>query len=372
VKIVDVRSYPLTVPIAPEELTTAFGAMRESSILLVEVVTEDGISGFGEGLARYAPAAYARLVDQRLKPVLIGEDAFDVEKLWQRMSRVFTGKSGGILIEALSAVDMALWDAIGKALGQPVWRLLGGNGRRAIPAYASSITWSADALAEAQTEQQIARGFRTVKVKLGAPLDAAIARARLIRRVAGDRVRLCADANWAFDLEDSVVLGRELAELGYIWFEEPMPPEDVDGYCRLAERVPIRIAAGESEHTASGARDLIGRRGVGLIQPDVARSGGITETRRIGSLAHAFNVAYAPHIGQSGAVCEAASLHLCASLPNTLTFECMYYANPLRERLTRARVADPDALVDGCVPVPQGPGLGFEIDREVVRSWLAP
>ena len=130
-----------------------------------------------------------------------------------------------------------------------------------------------------------------------------------------------------------------------------------------------RFAAGESEHTAFGARELIVSRAVGIVQPDVARSGGISETRDIAALARAFHVAYAPHVGASGAVCAAASLHLAAAAPNFVTFECMTFRNPLREKLTKHKVGDPDALVDSTVAVPQGPGLGIEIDFDVLESF---
>ena len=178
-----------------------------------------------------------------------------------------------------------------------------------------------------------------------------------------------ADANWAFDYDDSLRLGRGLADLGYAWLEEPMICEDVEGYVRLRQTLPLRLAAGESEHTAWGCRDLISRGGVGVIQPDVARAGGITETRRIASFAHVHGVPFAPHVGFCGAVCNAASLQLAAAAPNFMTFEAMVFGNPLRESLATTDVGAASLLVEGQLPVPTGPGLGIEIDPDALKRF---
>jgi L-alanine-DL-glutamate epimerase-like enolase superfamily enzyme len=280
-----------------------------------------------------------------------------------------TGRAGGMLVESIAGVDIALWDIMGKVAGLPVHRLLGGAGRRQILAYASSINWGDDARAEAETRDCLARGFRAIKVKIGQTPRAAIARAELIRKIAGPEIRLSVDANWAFDLDEATQVGEALAALDYWWFEEPIVPEDIDGYRRLRERTKVRLAAGESDFVATQARDLIATRSVGVIQPDVARAGGITETRRIADLADAFHVAYAPHVGWSGAICAAASVQLAAAQPNFLVYECMIFANPLREDLLTRRVGSFQDLVDGHAAVPEGLGLGVEIDRDALARF---
>jgi galactonate dehydratase len=368
-KITGLVCHPLTTPVDDDQQRTSQGSFGTISIILVEVRTDEGLVGFGEGLARYAPRAYQVLIEELLAPRLLGEDPFDAGRLWHKMFRAFTGRAGGVLIEAIAAVDIALWDLMGKKLGQPVSKLLGGMGRSRVHAYASSVAWASDEIAVDQTKKALKQGFDLIKVKIGGPADAAIRRCKLIRETTGDKLRLAADANWAFDYDDAVKVARSLADLDYFWFEEPIVPEDLEGYRRLRAQVPIRIAAGESEHTAAGAQALISSRAVGLIQPDVARSGGISETRNIASLAQACHVGYAPHVGASGAVCAAASLHLAAAMPNFVTFECMVFRNPLRERLTKAPVADPNALVDSTVAVPTGPGLGVEIDFDAMERY---
>jgi L-alanine-DL-glutamate epimerase-like enolase superfamily enzyme len=184
-------------------------------------------------------------------------------------------------------------------------------------------------------------------------------------------VKLSVDANWAYDLDEAVEVAAGLADLGYWWFEEPLVPEDVAGYRMLRAKSRVRLAAGESDFTVEQARDLVSERLVGVIQPDVARAGGISETRRIADLADAFHVAYAPHVGWSGAICAAASLQLAAYAPNFLTFECMVFANPLRDAFTTPLAGDRTQLEDGQLVVPQAPGLGVEVDRAALARFRA-
>ena len=368
-KVTSVRALPLVAPLDVESQRTALGGRPQAALVLVEVRTDDGLIGYGEALARYSLRSYVSLIDDLLAPIVLGQNPFEVERLWQNMLRVMTGKAGGIMLEALAAVDIALWDIMGKAAGQPVHYLLGSMGRDCIEAYASSISWASDEIAAAQTRQAASQGFGMIKVKVGPPVEKALARARLVREIAGGDIKLSADGNCAFDFDDAVRLARGLAELDYHWLEEPILVEDVEAYHRLRAQIPIRLAAGESEHTVYGCRELIARGSVGVIQPDVARSAGITETRRIAALAYAYGVPFAPHIGFSGAVCVAASLQLCAAVPNFLTFECMTFPNPLREALSTHRVGDARDLVAGSVPVPTGPGLGVEIDLDAIERF---
>ncbi len=370
IAISDVIAHPLRVVLAQPQRTGAadFPAIE---LVLVEVRTDAGIVGYGECLGRTGSPAYAEAIHRILKPVLIGRNPLDSQALWRAMHRRLTGRSGGMLMESIAGVDIALWDIAGKVAKLPVHRLLGSMGRARVDAYASSINWFDDAQAEAETRDCLKRGFKQIKVKIGKPVEAAIRRCALIRKVAGPDVKLSADSNWAYDVDEAVKVGDAMADLDYWWFEEPIVPENVAGYAALRAKTKVRLSAGESDFTAWHARELIERQAVGVIQPDVARSGGISETRRIADLAHAFHVAYAPHVGWSGAVCVAASLQLAAAAPNFLTYECMAFANPLREKLTTKPVGDSYHLIDGQAEVPQGPGLGIEIDWDVAARHRA-
>jgi L-alanine-DL-glutamate epimerase-like enolase superfamily enzyme len=364
-----VRAMALEAPLDPKAQVTAFGPRLKAAMVLVEIVTSDGIIGYGEALARYSLRSYVSLIEDLLAPRLIGKNPFHVEGLWQSMVRSITGKAGGILLEAISACDIALWDIMGKATGQPIHHLLGSTGRTHVPAYASSISWGEDEIAIDQVKAALKAGFLSMKIKIGGPVQRAIARAELVRNIVGPDIELTADGNWAFDLDDSIRVGKRLSDLGYAWLEEPMISEDTEGYRRLRTALPIRLAAGESEHTVWGCRELIASGAVGLIQPDVARSGGITETRRIAHFAYSHGVPFAPHVGFCGAICNAAALHLAAALPNFLTFEAMIFGNPLREQLATTDVGAFRLLKNGELPIPTGPGLGIELDQNMLRKF---
>jgi D-galactarolactone cycloisomerase len=369
-RITDVIAHPLRAKL-PQTQRTSQGDWPALDIAVVEIRTDAGITGWGECLARTSSPAYAAAIETLLKPVLVGRNPFETASLWRAMRGRLTGRVGGMLVESIAGVDIALWDIMGKVAGLPLHRLLGGAGRSRVLAYASSINWGDDGRAIAETEACLARGFKAIKVKIGQTPRQAIRRAELIRKVAGPDVKLSVDANWAFDLDEATQVGEALATLDYWWFEEPIVPEDVEGYRLLRQRTRVRLAAGESDFTASQARDLIATRAVGVIQPDVARAGGITETRRIADLADAFHVAYAPHVGWSGAICAAASVQLAAAQPNFLVYECMVFDNPLREQLLVANVGNHLDLVDGHSAVPTGPGLGVEIDLDALARHRA-
>jgi D-galactarolactone cycloisomerase len=368
-RIAEVEAIPLTAPLTGV-LKTAQDEKRTVSMVLVKIETECGLEGYGECLGRWTPLAYAQIVDDLLRPKLLGRDPFAVEGIWRNTWRSLYGRSGGMLIEAMAGVDIALWDLMGKATKLPVYKLLGGVGRTHVAAYASSIF----VVDESETEEEAHRlrdlGFKMVKLKVGGDPVLDLRRVKLVREVLGDDIELAVDANWAYDIDSATIVGRTLTEYGVCWLEEPLPPEDREGYRLLGRAVPIRLAAGESEYTSFGVRDLIMERSVGVIQPDVARAGGITETRRIATLADVFHVDYAPHVGFSGAVCVAATLHLAAALPNFLTFETMVMPNPLREKLATNPIGSWQQLTkDGTLPVPQEAGLGIEIDENVLEMY---
>lgn len=361
-----VAVHPLRA-LLPKAQKTSQAVFAALEIVVVEVETDSGTVGIGEALARAGARGYAALIEEALVPRLIGQDARDRRRLWKSMRACLTGRPGGQLAEAIAAIDIALWDIAGKELGQPIHKLLGGMGRPRVQAYASSINWLDDATVEQEVANALALGFTQIKVKTGAPVDQAIRRAAFVRDLAPGAL-LGVDANWAYDVDDALRLGRALVDLGYDFFEEPIAPHDRAGYQRLAQHLPIRLAAGESDYVSSEALMSLHDRSIGMIQPDVARSGGITETWRIAELAAAHHTAYAPHVGWSGAICVAASLHLAAAAESFRTFECMVFDNPLRDGLCTPMIGDRTQLVDGTLAVPQAPGLGVTLDRDALDA----
>ena len=365
IRITDVIAHPLSQTL-PKPTVTSWGSYTKVSIVLVEVRTDAGLIGVGETLARFSPKAYADLIETSLKPRLVGQDARNIGALWQSMRRSLSGRAGGMLIEAIAGVDIALWDIMGKAAGLPISKLLGGTGRERIDVYAAAVNWVDDTEADRELERYIGEGFPRIKVKMSNPVKEACRRIERLRDRAGDDIALCVDANWAYNLDQAIEVGRALSANGYFWFEEPLAPENEQGYEELRKRCDVPLAAGESNFTADQAQRLVANRPLSILQPDVARAGGITETRRMADYAALHDVGYAPHIGMSGIVCETASVHLAAALPNFKVMECECDLSPFKREL--ADLA-PGCLrqKDGTLDVPTGPGLGIEIDWDAVK-----
>lgn len=365
IRITDVIAHPLSQTL-PKPTVTSWGTYSQVSIVLVEVRTDAGIIGVGETLARFSPKAYTELIETSLKPRLVGQDARNIGALWQSMRRSLSGRAGGMLIEAIAGVDIALWDILGKAAGLPVAKLLGGMGRERIDVYAAAVNWVDDAEADRELERYINEGFPRIKVKVANPVKEACRRIERLRKRAGDDIGLCVDANWAYNLDEAIEVGRALGANGYFWFEEPLPPENEQGYEELRKRCDVPIAAGESNFTADQAQRLVANRTLSVLQPDVARAGGISETRRMADYAGLHDVAYAPHIGMSGIICETASVHLAAALPNFRVMECECDLSLFKRELADL---DPGCLRqrNGTLDVPTGPGLGIEINWDAVK-----
>ncbi|TKT81076.1 mandelate racemase/muconate lactonizing enzyme family protein [Aquamicrobium sp. LC103] len=364
IRITDIIAHPLTQTL-PQPTVTSWGKYSEVSIVLVEVRTDAGITGVGEALARFSPRAYADVIETSLKPRLVGQNPTDITAHWRTMRRALSGRAGGMLFEAISGVDIALWDILGKVANLPIYRLLGGMGRTEVPCYAASVNWGDDAFMERELDRYLEKGFPRIKIKIANPVKDACRRIELLRKRAGDDIDLCVDANWAYSLEEAVEVGRALSANRYFWFEEPVRPEDEAGYEELHRRCDTPLAAGESNYTLDQAMRLVSNRTLSYLQPDVARSGGITETRRMAEFAAAHDVQYAPHIGMSGIVCETASVHLAAAMPNVKAMECETDESPFKTWITGSPPGA-DRQKNGMLPVPTGPGLGIEVDWDAV------
>ena len=370
-KITDVEAVVLRQALLDEGI--ADGSQDD---LVILVSTDEGITGIGE--VDSAPEAVQALVHQRgshavatgLRDALIGEDPLDVERLWERMYRsvIYVGRRG-IAIHAISGIDIALWDLKGKALGKPVCELLGAPVRDRVRAYASMLMPDTPE----ETSERVAalreQGFTAVKLGWG-PLgrDAAhdVKLAAAAKEAAGDGVEIMIDAGLGYvaDAAKAIRVARELEQLGVYWLEEPFEPDEYEAYAELADRVDLTIAAGEQDVTRWGFRELIERGHVDLVQPDVTRCGGITETLRIAELARERGVPTVPHAWKSGII-KAASLHVNAVLPDALFQEYCVADTEINTRLTEQLLP---LEADGCVAVPTAPGLGVDLDLDVFES----
>jgi L-alanine-DL-glutamate epimerase-like enolase superfamily enzyme len=332
---------------------------------LVRVRTE-GIEGIGSAYSN--PDMVRCVVEGNLRDLLIGEDPTAVEALWSKMYRItrWYGRKGAAM-SALGAVDTALWDIRGKALGMSVHELLGAR-RDRVPAYASALLWQEDvADLAAEAARYVDEGYRAVKMRLGINPEADCRAVRAVRAVVGPEVRVMVDGSMRYPPAAAYHLARELEALDVFWFEEPFPPEAIDDLAALRFRVDVPLAAGENEFGLQGFRELIDADAVDIVQPDCSRSGGITECRRIGLAAAERGLQVATHTW-SDAVALVANMHLIASLPNGITVEVDRTGNPFIDEL----LVEPLIVREGEITLPAGPGLGIELDEDVVDRYTLP
>jgi L-alanine-DL-glutamate epimerase-like enolase superfamily enzyme len=348
------------------------GAFPTFAATLVQITTDEGLTGVGEAIVRKAPQVTRTVVESLLAPVLLGRDPHDAEGLWDEMFQQLRGWGHwrGFVFEAISGVDTALWDILGKAAGLPVYKVLGGAGRSRVPCYTSSVYFADIPQMVIQAKEQIAAGHTAIKVKIGRRAEMGgrrmdVASVKAIRDAVGPKVDIMLDVNSAYDAATAIKVCRQLEDEDITWIEEPVPPDDLEGYRRVRANQAIPVAAGESELGVFGFRELIARGAVDILQPDVARVGGFTGARRVGALAHAHNLRYAPHTGFSAGVSHLAALHVAASVPNLMTYEYFFAPNPLRDLFT-----EPFPVPrEGMIAVPQGPGLGLELDERILRTF---
>jgi L-alanine-DL-glutamate epimerase-like enolase superfamily enzyme len=387
VKITAVRAAWLRAEIPAERRHTSdFGVNDSFNTCLIEIDTDAGLTGLGEAkvgvgnLGNYA--ALVTLVHAELAPLLIGRDPRDISALWEAIyngtrahyvaphGRTFpiVGRRG-ITISALSGIDIALWDLLGKSLAQPVWRLLGGRVRERIPAYASG-GWAPVGGVGKQLRQYVERGHRAVKMRVGLQdqsVDDSAARVREARATLGPGVGLMVDAHGTWSVREAQRFTRKVEDCDLGWLEEPVSPDNPAGQAEVRAATDIPIAAGETEQTRFAFRDLIEARAVDVLQPDVAIAGGITETVRICALATTHGLTVAPHLW-GGAVLFASGLHLATALPCVTTLEFSRGENALLNDL----VTEPFDLVDGYVIPNDRPGLGITLNRDFVRAVSVP
>lgn len=378
-RITDLRVHVLQSPL-DQPFAFSQGWVGRRSATLVEVVTDSGLTGWGEAFAQglEPPQIAAAVIEHALRPLVLGANPLDIEVLWHRMyhqTRDY-GRKGSV-IAAISAVDVALWDLAGKHYGEPVHRLLGGAFRDRVQPYATGFyrlrgQGEAPRLAD-EALAHFEAGFRLMKVKLGYGVDDDIAVIRAVARaIEGRGVTLMVDTNHAYGRAEALRLGYVLDELDLRWYEEPVAPEDIDGYCELRARLRTPIAGGENEHTLHGFRELLGRHAVDIAQPDVGSCGGLTAARHIVALAQANGIEVNPHVWGS-AVAQAASLHLIAALP--VAHHSVFARPPVLEYdrsshpFRRELVTEPIEMADGAVPVPQGPGLGIALRAETLDRF---
>jgi D-galactarolactone cycloisomerase len=348
---------------------------RQTALCMVS--TDEGIQGLGEAFYYGGPAKIvANLISDGYAPLLIGKDPFDNGVIWDFLYN-WTRDQGmkGLPISALSAIDIALWDIKGKALGLPVYKLLGGPYRNKAHAYATGLyePQNVPSIEDALVEEALGYkkdGFFAMKLKVGYGIEKDMRYVKAVREAIGNDIVLMVDANHAYNAAEAIRLAKKMEKYDVYWFEEPVPPEDIDGYIEVKQKSNILIAGGEDEFTRYGFRELITRRAVDILQPDLCAAGGFTEMMKITAMASAWNVPVIPHVWGTN-VGLAASLQFFAALPHFPErrypaepfFEYDCSPHPLRDGVTQERFE----MKDGYLDIPQRPGLGIALDMDFVK-----
>ncbi len=367
-RIVELKAYPISVPV-PEgrQVSLGIGRMIKRDAVVVRVKTESGLIGYGESHHGRCPGAVAHIVNTTLRDLVKGMDAADVVGIWARIYKMQLGSHGmgAACCLAMSGIDTALWDIRGKAVGWPVYRLLGGS-RRAIPAYAGGVSlgFQAPESLAAEAGEKVASGFRAVKLRVGDSPERDIERVSAVRE-AFPALAILTDANTGYTLDDARLLLPVFDSLRIGWLEEPFPAHDFRAYAAASIYGTTPLALGENTYTRFEFNRIIEDGHVRILQPDIAKTGGITEGVRIAAAASAWKIPVHPHTSITG-LSMAASLHFLAAIENGGYYEADVSAfNPLRDRLVDASFAIDS---EGCIRPPEGPGLGLEVDEEFLMK----
>ncbi len=372
-KIAEIRTHLLEhrLETAFESASMRFDTRRH---VLVEVICDDGTTGWGECLGPAGPNA---AVIAAYRPLLIGRDPLETEKLWAELYNSLRDQGQrGLTVTALSGIDVALWDIKGKHFGVPISTLLGGRFRSSIRAYATGFFKldGVDRVEDAARQAALyrAEGFHATKVKIGFDPAEDLRVIAAVREAVGPDMGLMIDGNHGYDALEAINIGRKAAQYDIAWFEEPVAPEQLDAYQAVRQGQPIPLAAGETWHTRYGMRAPIEQRCVDIIQPDIGGCGGFTEARRIADLASLHSVRVVPHVWGTAVQIAAALQFMAAMVPDPVRLrpiepilEFDRTDNPFRQ----AVVKTPLEPVNGVVTIPDGPGLGIEIDRDALTHF---
>ena len=368
-KITNLRFIALKYPLA-QPLRLAWGPMTHRQFALIEIETDAGITGIGEtsvNFPHWSLAERRATILDGIVPLLIGEDPLRIEALWDKMYRALIrlgllwGK--GAILSAIGGVDIALWDIAGKAYGVPVYALLGGKLRDAVPLYAVGFT-TQDPVAG--VGEWVARGFRAVKLRIGFEPEQDLRLVETVHRAFAGKIDLLADANMGWDRVTARRMVRALEPYRLYWLEEPLRCDDVTGLAELAAQTETPIAAGENAFDRDDVHALLAARAIDYLMPDPTRCGGLTECRRLCALAQTFRVPYSPHHYGSD-VGFAAALHLLASTPGGGYMLRDVSPTPLRDQV----LAEPIHIENGHAYIPEGKGLGVQLNREVIERYAA-
>ena len=376
-KIKSIETFLLECAIE-EPFSWSQGTAGKRTALICKITTDEGVVGWGEG----GDSPSQTVIHDLFAPQLIGEDSCTINKLWNRMFGTIyndnqtSGFGGG----ALSCIDIALWDILGKSSGKSISELLGGSIRNKVPVYATGLYYRDDDGYSKLIEEAVSyveAGYSGMKTKIGGLSVAEdVERVRSIRNAIGDDLFLMVDANKAYNVSTAIDMGNRLSELDIHWFEEPVIANDVEGYLEVKAGQPLTITGGEVWYNRYEARDFLAQRALGIAQPDVRFIGGITEFRNVAAMANTMGIQVNPHVWGT-AIMISASISLASTFPpcprvgnprpyqQEPVMEFDQTPNPIRNELASIAFEQTDGFVD----VPHKPGLGLEIDESAVERF---
>jgi L-alanine-DL-glutamate epimerase-like enolase superfamily enzyme len=368
-KIRDIKAYPTSFPIPPtNRVALGIGTAVKRDAVVVKVTTDEGVTGWGEAHHGRAHTAVAKLIETTLRQLILGMDAHDVSGVWEKIYRfqlASHGMGAGTCL-AMSGIDMALWDIRGKTLGVPLYKLLGGS-RKAVPAYAGGVSLgyqAPQALIE-EAKKSLDQGYKAIKLRVGDSVSNDVQRMKAVRQAFGDDLVILTDANIGYEPEDVRRVMPAMDELGIGWLEEPFPAQDYRSYREAKSWGRTPLAAGENHYTRFEFNRVIEDGAITILQPDLSKTGGITEALRIAALASAWKLPLHPHSSMTG-LNHAASIHFLAAIDNGGYFEGdVSRANKFRDEL----VENPGSVDrDGNVWPLDKPGLGLEVNEEFLAK----
>lgn len=375
-KIISVTAYALEQHLEkPDQFAFSQAWCNKRTVLICKIETSDGTVGWGEA---FGPARiHKTIIENYYQGYLVGKDPFDTQVHWEKLYNMFRDNGQkGVTVQALSAVDIALWDIKGKAAGRPVYQMLGGAFREKIQPYATGMyrryTEDEFDLTVSEAVSYIQQGFSAIKIKIGFGHEYDVQLIRAIRNKVGPGIKIMVDANHGYNAMTAIRVGKAIEAFDITWYEEPVPPEDYSGYQEVKQKLSIPIAGGEAEYTRYGMQHLLNNRCVDILQPDCTITGGFSEFQKITTLCSIANIQCIPHIWGSG-IALMTGIHAAFSMPDfppSLEPATVYLEYDKTENIFRRDLAKgiPE-MKDGWIFAPKAPGLGIEVDEKLLERY---
>ena len=347
-----------------QAFTSIYSKHHETTVIKIE--TDTGVVGWGEAQSPVSPRTTQVIVEDLVRPLILGRDPFDIEAIWTRNYGAMRerGHPTGFYVDAIAGTDIALWDIVGKVAGKPVHKLAGGRYRDKVLLYAGIGGTDPEKVAD-MAEEHIGYGYKALKLHLLLDAEGVAEIARAVRKRVGPSIMLMCDVHMRQSVTSAIKLGRDLEKLEFTWLESPLVPDDIPGAVALCDALDMAVAIGEWSRTRYEMREAFERRAYDVVMHDIARTG-ITEGHRIGTVADMYNIPVAPHVGGGGILSVAATVEYSASCSNFMIMEYSHHANEFKNAITSINYG----ATNGYFEVTDKPGLGIEIDQSLVEKYL--